>query len=137
MHEKKHKGDRGVGHVIARLIDLGWNVGVPISEHAAYDLFAEKNSKVHTVQVRYSTPKEGKVEIKLKSSWADKNGNHTRKRTKGDYTMLAVYVPNRGVFFVSDEQLGDCENSLVLRFELPKNSQTKGVKMAEGYRELI
>jgi hypothetical protein len=52
MHEKKAKGDVGVAHVIARLTELGWNVGIPITEHAPYDLFAEKGGVVHTVQVR-------------------------------------------------------------------------------------
>ena len=46
MHEKKAKGDVAVGFVIARLVELGWNVRVPLSEHAPYDL-AEKDGDAH------------------------------------------------------------------------------------------
>ena len=136
MHEKKFKGDVGVGHVIARLLDLGWNVGVPISEHAHYDLFAEKGGVIHTVQVKYSTPDDNRIIVKLKNNWSDKNGVHERKRETGDFTVLAVYAPEQGVFFLSEAQLGDCDTAIVLRLEAAKNGQSKGIRLAEDFREL-
>ena len=83
MHEKKWKGDIGVAHVIARLTELGWTVGVPLTEHAPYDLFAERSGVVHTVQVRYATARRGKVLVTLSASWADRRGNHRRSRERG------------------------------------------------------
>lgn len=136
MHEKKFKGDVGVGHVIARLLDLGWNVGVPISEHARYDLFAEKDCVVHTVQVKYSALKSGRAEVNLSNTWADKNGNHIRTREKGDYTVLAVYIPDNGVCFLKEEDFADCHRSVNLRLEAAKNGQSKGIRLAEDFREL-
>jgi hypothetical protein len=49
IHKMKAKGDLGVAFVIARLAELGWNVGTPITEHAPYDLFTERRGEVLTV----------------------------------------------------------------------------------------
>ena len=38
MHEKKEKGDIGVGKTIARLMEIGWKVSLPISEHLFREL---------------------------------------------------------------------------------------------------
>src|SRR4051812_23598549 len=107
MHEKKAKGDVAVGFVIARLVELGWNVGIPLTEHASYDLFAEKGGRVHTVQVRHVAPHENVIRAKLSTSWADKKGNHRRPRRAGQFSVLAIYSPGMGVFFVEDRELGD------------------------------
>lgn len=132
MHEKKYKGDVAVAQVIARLTEIGWTVGILITEHAKYDLLAEKDGKTHTVQVRHCSGEEA-VSIKLSNSWADKKGNHTRYREKGDYTLLAVYVPRKGVFFIKDEDIGDNSKSINLRFMPSKNGQEKGVRWASDH----
>jgi hypothetical protein len=134
VHEKKVKGDLGVAFVIARLVELGWNVGVPLTEHAPYDLFAECEGEVHTVQVRYTAPADGVIRVKLSTSWSDRHGNHRRPRCAGQFSMLAIYAPGCGVFFVSDEDLGDNCREVCLRLTRSKNNQTRGVRMAESYR---
>lgn len=134
MHEKKAKGDLAVACVIARLIELGWHVGVPLTEHAPYDLFAEKEGKVHTVQVRYATPAASQIRARLSSIWADRRGNHRRPRCRGQFTVLAVYAPGLGVFFVTDEELGDNRKEVCLRISPAGNCQKKGVRMADDFR---
>src|SRR5574343_528835 len=93
MHHTKTKGDIGVAKAIASLVEQGFNVALPLTEHAKYDLIIEKNGKCYTVQVRYTTPRDGVMSIRLKNSWADKNGNHIVKREKGDYDILVTYNP--------------------------------------------
>ena len=134
MHEKKAKGDIGVAFVIARLVELGWNVGIPLTEHAPYDLFAEKGGELHTVQVRYVAPREDVIYVKLSTSWADRNGNHRRRRSAGQFSLLAIYSPGRGVFFLKDSELGDNGQCVCLRFSPAKNNQRCGVRMAENFR---
>jgi hypothetical protein len=108
MHIKKKKGDIGVACVIAKLTELDWNVEIPITEHAPYDLFAEKNGELHTIQVRYCSPKsDNHVEVKLSNSWADRHGCHVRTRVAGEFTVLAVYVPKHGIYFIKDAELGE------------------------------
>ena len=133
MHEKKLKGDIGVTQVIAKLTELNWSVGIPISEHQKYDIFAEKNGIVHTVQVRYTTPKKDKITIKLANSWSDKNSVHIKIRKKGDYTLLAVYCPSVGVFFIKEKELGKNGRQLNLRLTPSKNKQKKGIKFAADF----
>ena len=49
MHELKVKGDIALAFTIARLTELGWNVGVLLTEHARYDLLAEKAGRTARV----------------------------------------------------------------------------------------
>ena len=114
-HDKKSKGDVGVAVVIARLVELDWNVGVPLTEHAPYDLFAEKDGIVHTVQVRYAKSDGVCVRVSLSTSWADRHGSHRRKRQPGQFSLLAIYCPAAGIYFLSDECLGDNCREVVLR----------------------
>ena len=129
FHKTKTKGDIGVAHTIARLTELGWSVGVCVSEHAKYDLFAEKDGIVHTVQVRYTTPTDNKVRVPLSSSCQSRCTFTRRARKTRDYTLLAVYVPGAGVYFVKDEELGS-------HFFIMRLGQRKGhrqMRWAEDY----
>jgi len=133
MHEKKEKGDIGVGNAIARLIELGWSVCIPLKEHTRYDLIAEKDGVCKKIQVRYTTPKKGKLDVKLRSIWSDGKGVHYRDREIGDFDVLAVFCPvNKTVYFIKDN---DFENGtgISLRLEPSKNNQKKYVRMAEKF----
>ena len=128
--------DVGVAHVIARLTELGWRVGIPLTEHAPYDLFAERDGQVHPVQVRYATAKRGVVHVTLSASWADRRGNHRRGRRQGQFSLLAVYVPDNGVYFLTDECLNDNCRDVCLRLAPTLNGQRRGVRNAADYRFL-
>lgn len=133
MHEKKTKGDIGVAWAIAFTTSQNWNVSLPISEHQKYDFIAEKDGKCKRVQVRYTTPKNGKMEIKLRSIWSDKNGAHYVIRQYEDFDVLAVFNPeDRNVYFI-DANKFDNNTSIVLRITESKNSQKSGIRMARDY----
>jgi hypothetical protein len=120
MHEKKVKGDIGVVHVVAALTEQQWNVGILITEHSKYDLLAEKDGRVVRVQVKYTAFKKDKkrIEVKLASSWADRNGNHRRLREVGDYDVLAIYCPDtKECYFIKEEVLKSNVRSFTLSFE--------------------
>lgn len=133
VHEKKEKGDRAVAHVIARLTDLGWRVGTLITEHAPYDLFAERGGIVHTVQVRHAPLRDGAVAISLRNSWADRAGTHVRVRQIGDYSLLAAYCPNTSeVYFVRGSEYRN-QSGLYLRVQPSKNNQKARVRVARDF----
>jgi len=136
VHEKKAKGDVAVAFVIARLVEMGWSVGVPLSEHTPYDLFAEKDGVVHTVQVRHAASHGTHLHVSLSTSWADRRGNHRRNRKGGQYTILAIYCPDSGVYFLSDECLGQNCREVILRLGPTNNGQSRHVRMARDYRTL-
>ncbi len=133
MHEKKFKGDVGLTYAIARLTELEWNVSIPISEHAAYDLIAEKDGKLKRIQVRYTTPTKGVLRVKLRSTWSDKNGTHVRNREKTDWDVLAVFNPETKKTCFLDANEFDNSTSIAIRIEPSKNNQTKGVRFAKDF----
>lgn len=122
-HKTKDKGDLAKAAVIFRLAELGWVVGVPLTEHAKYDLFAEKDGIIHTVQVKYTSLKGERIQVRLDSSWADRNGNHRRRRLPQDYSLLAGYTPGVGVFFLTNEEIGEIGGEITLRLAKPKNTK--------------
>ncbi len=136
MHNTKDKGDKGLAFTIAFATEQGWSCCVPLSEHQSYDLIAEKDGVCKRIQARYTTPKNGKLAVKLASSWADKQGNHSITRSKGDYDTLSVYDPlNKRVYFINDEEFENVR-AITLRLEPSKNGQKKGIRMAEDFLAL-
>lgn len=120
MNDKKIKGDLGLVNVVLRLTELGFFVSLPISEHSKYDLIIEKENVCKTIQVRYTTMKNETISVKLRSTWADKNGSHARMRKKGDYDLLAVFEPKtKTTFFISDQQLNGLETQISFRMSAP------------------
>jgi PD-(D/E)XK nuclease superfamily protein len=140
MHEKKIKGDLAVAKTIARLTELGFNVAIPISEHASYDLLTERNKQLYSVQVKYSTFKNGCIRADLVSSWADKNGTHSKVREIGSYDILAIFSPHTDkVYFLYEGQLGSNTSSVYLRVENIENAQkysSRDIKIASEFEKI-
>ena len=133
MHIKKTKGDLGVAFTIAILTEQRFNVALPLTEHSKYDLIIEKEGVLKTVQVRYTTPENNVLRIKLKSCWNDKHGTHVTLREKGDYNILAVFNPiTKLVYFINDIEFNNT-TAISLRLTPPKNNQSCKVRLAENY----
>lgn len=134
MHEKKVKGDIGVAKVIAEATSQLWNVLLPLSEHQQYDLVLEKDGELKRVQVRYtSINKFGTISVKLRTSWADKNGTHNRSREKNDYDILAVYCPGTEKVYFIDAANFNNTAAINLRVSEAKSGQRIGIRMADDY----
>jgi hypothetical protein len=132
MHEKKEKGDIGLAFSLAFCTEQGWTCCVPLSEHQPYDFIAEKNGICKRIQARYTTPKNGVLEVKLRSCWNDKNGSHSITRKKGDFDTLAVYNPhNKEIYFINDNDFEN-SNTISLRVKEPKK-KFKTIRMAKDY----
>ena len=138
MREKKTKGDIAVTYVISRLTELGWTVGILITEHAKYDLLAEKAGKMIRVQARSVKLKDnGSIEIPLRNTYADRHGCYARKRNVGDYDVLAVYCQQmKSVYFITDEILANNSSGFSLRIKKTENGQTKRVHFASDFQLL-
>jgi PD-(D/E)XK endonuclease len=127
------KGDLGVVKVISRLTELGWTIGILLSEHKRYDLFAEKEGYTFRVQVKYaSLVKQKEIRIDLRGIWANSKGCHVRPYAPGDFDLLAVYCPDLDkCFFVSSSELSGIKTGITLATEdsawtkrLAKNFET-------------
>jgi PD-(D/E)XK endonuclease len=135
MHHTKVKADKGLARVIADIVDKGGIPCIPLSEHQPYDLLAVLvNGSVVKLQVKYAGLKSnGTIDVKFRTSWADKNGTHTRHYKKEDFDYYAIYCPEKNKVVYIPNSL-DCPKAI--RFDRPANNQSKNVKWADAYLKL-
>ena len=135
MHHTKMKADIGVAKVIGDLTVKGYVPCIPLSEHQPYDVVAiSKTGDAFKMQVKYASLKSnGTVEVRFRSSWADRNGTHIRHYRKEDFDFYAVYCPEKDkVLYISKDP--KCPKAI--RFEKPINNQNLHVKWANDYLKL-
>ena len=134
QHHTKNKGDLGILKVQLELHLQGFSVFTSQSEHEAFDLVAYKNQQFQRVQVKYRTAENGKVDVPVTTTWADKNGNHRTAYDLNEIDVIAVYCPDTDlVYFIPVAELEGKSTGISLRLETPKNNQMKGVRMADQY----
>ena len=135
MHHTKDKGDLGVLKAQIDLFEQGFTILNPLTEHAAFDLVAYKNSKFHRIQVKYrKLDKFGKLEIKFSTCWTDKRGTHTVPINKDEVDLYCVYCPDTDECYYLAP--GDFRSNVSLRVKPPKNSQKKLVRHASDFRRV-
>ena len=125
----KQKGDIAEAFITYLLKDNGLNVLVPWGEDNRYDLVSEKNGIFKRIQVKYATPKNGTVEVRLRS----RNNYNIIHYSSKDADIIAVYSPKRNrAYFIP---LNGIRNRSVykLRLRPTKNKQKKRVIMASKY----
>ena len=132
-HHTKDKGDLGVGFVIADLIRNDIKVALPISEHLPFDCIAiSPEGELCSLSVKYREVRSGKVEVRLRSCWADSKCSHVKDHDKGAYDATAIYCPDvDGCYYVRNEEI--VGNTIVLRIAPARNNQHAGVKQAGDY----
>lgn len=89
MRETQRKGDIAVAHAIAAFTSLGYDVSLPLTESAAYDLIVDDDNGLHRVQVRYSTSKE----VELRRIHSNSKGYVIKKTKLQAYDWLYVFRP--------------------------------------------
>jgi ABC-type tungstate transport system permease subunit len=87
MRETQRKGDIAVAQAIATFTREGYDVSIPLTESAAYDLIVERYGIIKRVQVRYST--DGEVDLRRIHS--NSTGYVVKKAKKGAYDWLYVF----------------------------------------------
>ena len=130
-HHTKNKGDLGVIHAEADLMEKGFLILRPASEHAPFDLVAYDQSTFYRVQVKYRRMIDGVVCVKLKSSWADGNGVHDVPMDKEAVDVVCVYCPEtRTCYYFDPKRFG---GSVSLRVEPAENGQSKRLHAADDF----
>ena len=136
MHEKKLKGDIGLTAAIFKFTKMGWNACLPIAEHLKYDLIVEKAGECKRVQVRYTTPVNGRLAVKLQSTWSSKTGCRITPRIKGDYDILTIYNPERDeVYFLKDDDFSN-GSVVYLRYNPALSGRKKGIRLTKDFLTL-
>jgi len=96
MRETQRKGDIAVAQAIATFTKAGYDISIPLTESAAYDLIVEGNGLIKRMQVRYST--DGAVDLRRIHS--NSTGYVVKKPKKGAYDWLYVLKASSGDEFL-------------------------------------
>lgn len=134
-HHTKDKGDQGLGFVIADLMRSGVQVALPISEHLPFDCIGiSREGGLTKIPVKYREARNGRIEVRLRSSWADGRGSHTKLHNPEAYDATAIYCPQSDCcYYVLNREVEG--STLVLRTDPPKNNQIKKVRLARDFRD--
>lgn len=116
------------------LAKKGWTVAQPLTEHAAYDLLAERSGVVMRVQVKYRTMVDGYVPVQFVSVWADRKGNHVVPMDKSAIDVVCVYCPDPDLCFYLDPK--EHRKVVKLRILPTKNKQRRGIVLAANYTQV-
>lgn len=90
MRTTQKKGDIGAARAIFKFTELGYDVSIPLTESAAYDLIVDTGTELKRVQVKYST--DGKVDLRHIHSNAQ--GYVVSKVKENAYDWLFVCTPD-------------------------------------------
>ena len=129
MHHTKGKGDLGVAKAYCDLVEKGFIVLFPSTEHAPFDLVSYDGSKFVRIQAKYRSAVRGVLQVNLINWWADRNGSHGKPIDKGQIDVFCVYCPETDrCYYFKDARI-----SMTLRVTAPKNNQSKNVRFADDY----
>ncbi|MEK9171970.1 MAG: group I intron-associated PD-(D/E)XK endonuclease [Patescibacteria group bacterium] len=102
MRHTQRKGDTAVAQAIATFTKIGYDVSLPITESASYDLIVDDSGILRKVQVRYS----GDGEVDLRRIHSNSNGYVIKKTGDGAYDWLYVLYPNKGEYLIKECLVG-------------------------------
>jgi hypothetical protein len=131
VHHTKNKGDLGVAKAYCDLVEKGFMILFPSTEHAPFDLVAYDGSRFVRIQVKYRQAVNGSVQIPMKSWWADKNGSHGKQIDKQQIDVFCVYCPDTDKCYYFRPDIA--KTCFSIRVAPSKNNQAKNIHFAEDY----
>lgn len=132
-HHTKNKGDLGVRFAEFDLSEKGFEVLLPLTEHAPFDLVCYDGKKFYRVQVKYRSAVNGTLKVRFNSVWADRHGVHVADMDKSAVDVVCVYCPDtRRCYYFDPKRF---RQSVMLRLAPTRNQQSKRVHLADEYVE--
>ena len=90
MRNTQRKGDIATSQALATFTKLGFDVSIPLTESAPYDLIIDTGKSLKRMQVKYSTQKH----VDLRNIHSNSTGYRVKKSNHGDYDWLYIYKDN-------------------------------------------
>ncbi len=107
MRTTQRKGDIAVSQAIARFTKMGYDVALPLTESAHYDLIIDTGRELKRVQVRFSSVKE----VALRRIHSNSKGYVVKKTKANAYDWLYIFK-NSGEEYLFKQCLAN-RNSIV------------------------
>ncbi len=98
MRDTQKKGDYAVAQSIATFTKMGYDVALPITESAAYDVLVDDDYGVHRVQVRYC----GGKEVELRRVHSNSTGYVVKKTKPNSYDWLYVLMSDGREYLIKE-----------------------------------
>ena len=105
----QRKGDIAVARTVAAFTEMGYDVAIPLTESAAYDLIVDADGTLARVQVRYCDSDDG--EVGLRRIHSNSTGYVVKKAQPGSYDWLVVLW--RGQLYITKQCLAGRASVLV------------------------
>ncbi|HLL77971.1 MAG TPA: group I intron-associated PD-(D/E)XK endonuclease [Ktedonobacteraceae bacterium] len=134
----KAVGEQSEAIIIAKLVELGYNVLLPFGDNQRYDLIIEDAAlNFHRIQCKtgWVESKGAYIEFKTASSYyhtRQGRTEHERKGYRGQVDYFAVYSPDTGKVYLVPMAHASTVNCF-LRLVPTKNNQGKHVRWAKDY----
>lgn len=101
----KEKGLIGTTKVLADLVEKGFDVFLPVSEHSPIDIIACRDSKTYRIQVKYRKLSRGnRISITLYSVWSNSKGVNTIPINLNNIDILAIYCKDSNKIYYLDKK---------------------------------
>lgn len=116
------------------LQELGYEIYVPWGENTRTDLVVIRGGKVSRLQCKTGRLRQGAVVFRPCSTYGHHpNPKISRRSYQGEIDEFAIYCPELGrVYLVPIEDV-DATAQASLRLTLPRNNQTKRIRLAGAY----
>lgn len=98
MRTTQRKGDIAVAQSIATFTKMGYDLALPITESAAYDLLVDDMTMIHRVQVRYCSGKE----VELRRIHSNSQGYVVKKTKQDAYDWLYVLMSDGREYLIPE-----------------------------------
>jgi hypothetical protein len=94
----QRKGDVATSRALATFTSMGWDVSIPLTESAAYDLIVDDSHGLHRVQCKFaSTP-----DVNLRRIHSNSQGYVTKLVEENAYDWLYVLRPDGSEFLLKE-----------------------------------
>jgi PD-(D/E)XK endonuclease len=98
MRTTQRKGDIATTQAIATFTWMGYDVSIPVTESAAYDLIVDTSKTIVRVQVKYTSTGE----VDLRRIHSNSDGYVVKKNKANDYDWLYIYFSKDAEYLVKE-----------------------------------
>lgn len=96
MRKTQRKGDVSTSQAVATFTALGWDVAIPLTESAAYDLVVDIGTRLVRVQCKFVTGRQ----VDLRRIHSNGSGFVVKRSAPNSYDWLYVLTADGGQFLI-------------------------------------
>lgn len=114
MRTTQRKGDIATSHAIARFTRMGFDVSIPLTESAAYDLVVDDGGGLHRVQCKFCSGRQ----VDLRRIHSNSAGYVVKRTAAGAYDWLYVLAADGQDYLIKECLAGRRSLNLIERDRL-------------------